>query len=122
MYYVILCFLTSFTLTFVAIPSIINIAKVKRLMDEPGERRSHKVSIPTLGGIAIFAGVVFSIVMWTPFQVFGNMQYILCAFIIIFLIGAKDDIVPMPPFKKMAGQLFACSLLLFPPRFLLPLL
>ena len=53
-------------------------------MDEPGERRSHKVSIPTLGGIAIFAGVVFSIVMWTPFQVFGNMQYILCAFIIIF--------------------------------------
>lgn len=82
-------------------------------MDEPGERRSHKVSIPTLGGIAIFAGVVFSIVMWTPFQVFGNMQYILCAFIIIFLIGAKDDIVPMPPFKKMAGQLFACAILVF---------
>jgi UDP-N-acetylmuramyl pentapeptide phosphotransferase/UDP-N-acetylglucosamine-1-phosphate transferase len=87
-------------LTFVAIPSIINIAKVKRLMDEPGERRSHQVSIPTLGGIAIFAGVVFSIVLWTPFQVFGNLQYILCAYIIIFLIGAKDDIVPMPPIKK----------------------
>ena len=113
MYYVILCFITSFTLTFVAIPSIINIAKVKRLMDEPGERRSHHVSIPTLGGIAIFAGVVFSIVLWTPFQVFGNLQYILCAYIIIFLIGAKDDIVPMPPVKKMAGQLFACAILVF---------
>lgn len=113
MYYVILCFLTSFLLTYIAIPSIINIAKVKRLMDEPGERRSHLESIPTLGGIAIFAGVVFSIVLWTPFQVFGNLQYILCAFIIIFLIGAKDDIIPMPPVKKMAGQIIACGILVF---------
>ena len=113
MYHVVLCFLTAFLVTFVAIPSIINIAKVKRLMDEPGERRAHKNSIPTLGGIAIFAGVVFSIIMWTPFEVFGNMQYILCSFIIIFLIGAKDDIIPLTPYKKMLGQILAAGILVF---------
>ncbi|MBL0261158.1 MAG: hypothetical protein IPQ10_08865 [Saprospiraceae bacterium] len=89
MYHIVLSFLTSFILTYVAIPSIIKIAKEKRLMDEPGGRRVHQNSIPTLGGIAIFAGVIFSIILWTPFQVFGNLQYILCAFIIIFLIGAR---------------------------------
>ena len=113
MYQIILCFLTAFILTYIAIPSIINIAKVKKLTVEPGERTSHSKSIPTLGGIGIFAGVVFSIILWTPFQVFGNLQYILCAFVIIFLVGAKDDILPLTPYKKILGQVFAAAILVF---------
>ncbi len=113
MYDVILSFITAFTLTYFAIPSIINIANVKNLCDEPGDRRSHTTTTPSLGGIAIFAGVLFSVIMWTPFDVFGDLQYILCAFIIIFLIGAKDDIIPMTPIKKMLGQLFAAAILVF---------
>ncbi|MEP7196875.1 MAG: MraY family glycosyltransferase [Saprospiraceae bacterium] len=99
--------------TYIAIPSIITIAKVKRLVDEPEERRAHSKSVPTLGGIAIFAGVLFSIILWTPFQVFGNLQYILCAMVILFLIGAKDDIIPLDPSKKFVGQIFASCILVF---------
>ncbi|HMU03858.1 MAG TPA: MraY family glycosyltransferase, partial [Saprospiraceae bacterium] len=113
MYYIILAFITSFALTYLAIPSIIHIAVKKNLMDEPGDRRSHKVSTPSLGGIGIFAGTVFSIILWTPFNYFGDLQYILCAFIIIFLIGAKDDIDPMSPSKKFLGELFAAGILVF---------
>ena len=113
MYDVILSMITAFTLTYLAIPSIINVAAQKNLMDEPGDRGAHKTRIPTLGGIGIFAGVIFSIVLWTPFDVFQDLQYILCAFIIIFLIGAKDDILPMSPFRKLLGQLFAAGLVVF---------
>ncbi|MCB9310670.1 MAG: undecaprenyl/decaprenyl-phosphate alpha-N-acetylglucosaminyl 1-phosphate transferase [Lewinellaceae bacterium] len=113
MYDIILAFITSFCLTYLAIPSIINVAIKKNLVDEPGERRSHKISTPSLGGIAIFAGTLFSIIMWTPFTYFGELQYILCAFIIIFLIGAKDDIDPMPPSTKFFGELFAAGILVF---------
>ncbi len=113
MYDSILSFITAFTMTYFAIPSIIHIAKIKNLCDEPGERRSHTESTPSLAGIGIFAGVIFSIILWTPFQDFGNLQYILCAFIIIFLIGAKDDISPINPYKKLAGQVFAAALLVF---------
>ncbi len=113
MYDVILSFLTAFTLTYFAIPSIINIAKKKNLTDEPDERRSHTESTPSLGGIAIFAGVIFSIILWTPFGLFGDLQYILCAFIIIFLIGAKDDILPISPNKKLIGEVLAASILVF---------
>lgn len=113
MYDVILAFVTSFALTYLAIPSIINLAIKKNLMDEPGERRSHKVSTPSLGGIGIFAGTLFSIILWTPFNYFGDLQYILCAFIIIFLIGAKDDIDPISPTKKFLGELFAAGILVF---------
>ncbi len=113
MYDVILALITSFALTYLAIPSIINIAEKKNLMDEPGDRGSHSKKIPTLGGIGIFGGVLFSIVLWTPFNLFQDLQYILCAFIIIFLIGAKDDILPIDPFKKLAGQVFAGALIVF---------
>lgn len=113
MYDIILAFITSFALTYLAIPSIIHIALKKHLVDEPNERRSHKVSTPSLGGIGIFAGMLFSIIMWTPFNYFGDLQYILCAFIIIFLIGAKDDIDPMSPSKKFIGELFAAGILVF---------
>jgi UDP-N-acetylmuramyl pentapeptide phosphotransferase/UDP-N-acetylglucosamine-1-phosphate transferase len=113
MYDIILAFITAFALTFLAIPSIISIARKKNLVDEPGERTSHSVSTPSLGGIGIFAGTIFSIILWTPFSYFGDLQYILCAFIIIFLIGAKDDIDPISPSKKFAGQLFAALILVF---------
>ncbi len=113
MFDIILAFITSFTLTFLAIPSIISVARKKNLFDEPGERRSHVVSTPSLGGIAIFAGMIFSIILWTPFENFNDLQYILCAFIIIFLIGAKDDIDPISPGKKALGQLFAAAILVF---------
>ncbi|MCB0687139.1 MAG: undecaprenyl/decaprenyl-phosphate alpha-N-acetylglucosaminyl 1-phosphate transferase [Saprospiraceae bacterium] len=111
MYDIILSFITAFTLTYFAIPSIINIAAKKNLVDIPDERKAHTTPTPSLGGIAIFAGVIFSIVLWTPFHVFSDLQYLLCSFIIVFLIGAKDDILPMAPWKKLVGEIFAAAIL-----------
>lgn len=113
MYIVILSFLTAFTLTYFAIPSIIHVAEAKNLFDEPNVRSSHTHRTPSLGGIGIFAGAIFSIVLWTPFGDFGDLQYILCAFTILFLIGAKDDIMPMSAYKKLIAQVLAASILFF---------
>ncbi len=113
MYDIILAFITAFALSYIAIPSIISISKKKHLFDEPGDRHSHTVNTPSLGGIAIFAGTLFSIIMWTPFKYFGNLQYILCSFIIIFLVGAKDDIDPISPKKKLLAELFAALILFY---------
>lgn len=119
--------LTAFIITFFAIPSIIRIAIEKNLCDEPDERRAHSTSIPTLGGLGIFAGLIFSVTFWIPFtydqfwvprhyEGTGEapyIQYLLCAYIIIFLIGAKDDIIPLTPSKKFAGQLLAAFILVY---------
>lgn len=113
MYDIILGFITAFTLTYFAIPSIIHIAKAKNLYDVPCDRSSHTEITPSLGGVAIFAGLIFSITLWTPFQEFIGLQYILCAFIIIFLIGTKDDISPISPYKKLAGEVLAASIIVF---------
>ena len=49
MYDIILSFITAFLLVYLAIPSIINIAKVKHLYDVPDHRKSHDEVVPTLG-------------------------------------------------------------------------
>ncbi len=113
-YDVIISFITAFTLTYFVIPPIIRVAVKKNLCDEPGERRSHTVSTPRLGGIAIFAGVIFSIMLWTPFNQYGGeLQYVLCAFILIFLVGVKDDIDAISPSKKLIVEILAAVILFF---------
>jgi UDP-GlcNAc:undecaprenyl-phosphate/decaprenyl-phosphate GlcNAc-1-phosphate transferase len=113
MYSIILGFITSFTLTYLIIPIIIRIAKERRLYDAPNERSAHIEPTPSLGGIAIFAGTVCAIVLWTPMEAFGVLQYILAAFILIFLIGILDDLAPISPTKKLSGQLLVSIILAY---------
>jgi UDP-GlcNAc:undecaprenyl-phosphate/decaprenyl-phosphate GlcNAc-1-phosphate transferase len=109
-YEVLLSFITAFIPSYFIIPSVIHVAKEKHLCDVPNERRSHTEVTPSLGGVAIFSGVMFSMIFWTPFKVFSDLQYILCAFIIILLIGVKDDIMNISPYKKILGELMAAGI------------
>ena len=99
--------ITAFVITFMAIPSIIRVSIVKNLFDEPSERKSHSSSIPTLGGLAIFAGVVFSYTFWSAGYDYTASQYIIAAIIIMFFIGIKDDIIDLSAMKKLYGQITA---------------
>ncbi len=113
-YDVIISFITAFTLTYFVIPPIIRVALKKELFDVPGERSSHKVVTPRLGGIAIFAATIFSIMLWTPFTLYGgDLQYVLCAFILIFLVGVKDDIDEIAPTKKLLAEILVAVILFF---------
>ena len=111
MYDILLAGITAFLFTYVMIPPIIRIARKYKLFDEPNERKKHRSNIPALGGTAIFAGAMFSLSFWTPFTVFGEMQYILSAFIIIFIVGAKDDIDPVSPSTKLLAEIGAAAIL-----------
>jgi UDP-N-acetylmuramyl pentapeptide phosphotransferase/UDP-N-acetylglucosamine-1-phosphate transferase len=113
MYAIILGFITAFTLTYLIIPLIIRVAKERRIYDRPNERSSHIEPTPSLGGIGIFSGTICAIVLWTPLESFGVLQYILAAFVLIFLIGAMDDLMPMSPLQKLAGQVLVAIILCY---------
>jgi len=104
---------SAFLVTYFLIPPIINVAKIKKLYDVPNGRSSHTEITPSLGGIGIFAGMMMSVAFWAPFKSFAELQYILVAFLIIFLIGVRDDILPLAPRKKLVGQIAASLVLIF---------
>ena len=105
--------ITAFAITFLAIPSIIRVSIIKNLFDEPDERKAHASSIPTLGGLAIFAGVVFSYTFWSAGLDYTGTQYIIAAIIVMFFIGIKDDIVHLTAHKKLYGQILAAIIITF---------
>jgi UDP-N-acetylmuramyl pentapeptide phosphotransferase/UDP-N-acetylglucosamine-1-phosphate transferase len=102
----------SFIITFFAIPIIIQIAKEKKLFDEPDERKIHKAVIPTLGGLGIFSGFMLSFLLSVPSFNGIEIQYFIAAFFIIFLVGIKDDILIISASKKFIGQLIAALIII----------
>jgi UDP-N-acetylmuramyl pentapeptide phosphotransferase/UDP-N-acetylglucosamine-1-phosphate transferase len=113
MYALLLGFSTAFSLTYLIIPVIIRVAIERRIYDRPNERSSHREPTPSLGGIALFAGTVCGTVLWTPGGSFGVLQYILAAFVLIFFVGILDDLLPISPGKKLAGQLLVAIILAY---------
>jgi UDP-GlcNAc:undecaprenyl-phosphate GlcNAc-1-phosphate transferase len=102
-----LSLLTAGLITAFAIPSIIRVSKLKHLFDVPDERKHHKEVIPTLGGMAIFAGMLFAITFWTDQVQIVELQYIIASLLILFFIGIKDDLVNLRASKKLIGQIIA---------------
>ncbi|MEO9144493.1 MAG: MraY family glycosyltransferase [Ginsengibacter sp.] len=102
----------AFLITFFSIPVIIEVAKDKKLFDEPGGRKVHKAVIPTLGGLGIFAGFIIATLMGVPPSETSVFQYILASVMIIFFMGIKDDILILTASKKFVGQLIAAGILI----------
>jgi len=106
-----LVLMVSVIVTYLAIPPIVGVARFKKLYDDPSQRRSHIKQTPTLGGVAIFAGIAIALGSFTNYALIPSMQYILVASIIIFFIGLKDDIQSIAPLKKLLGQIIAALVL-----------
>ena len=107
---VIFSLITAFLITYVAIPKVIFFAEKLRLLDEAGIRASHKGSTPIFGGIAIFSGIIFSLLFWADIE---NIQYLLVSILIVFFVGVIDDLLVLSPFKKIVGQVIATSIIIF---------
>lgn len=105
-------FITSFLVTYYSIPSIVSVARAKKLYDEPNGRTSHKDATPTLGGLAIFSSIMISMLVFFDFTSFPDMQFVMAGSIIIFFIGIKDDILSISPLKKLSGQIIASLIII----------
>jgi UDP-N-acetylmuramyl pentapeptide phosphotransferase/UDP-N-acetylglucosamine-1-phosphate transferase len=106
-YIPLLSLITAFIITYLSVPAIVRLSLVKKLYDEPDERKLHGRRITALGGIAIFAGIFFAFVFYTAHLPNPALNSIILAMAILFVTGIKDDLYPMVPFKKFIGQLAA---------------
>lgn len=103
-------FLISFFVAYVSIPSIVNISNLKNLYDKPNERNSHINATPTLGGLAIYAGLVLSLSLFCELK---ELRFIIASMTVIFFTGLKDDILVISPIKKTLGQIISGVILIY---------
>lgn len=108
---IILCTVWAFSLVVFAIPSIINVSHAKKLLDLPNERTVHLDGTPRLGGLAIFAGFISAITIFST--VTPEIQRLMASCLLLFFIGIKDDVIGVSAFKKFFIQCLAAGIMVF---------
>lgn len=116
--------LMAFFTTLVVTPVAKKIAVKVDAVDYPSKRRINTQPIPRLGGIAVFAGLLTA----SALQIYGTLNWgwpsalvphprmtvdyplLGLSFLVIFLIGAIDDIYQLKPKAKLLGQILAASI------------
>ncbi|MGV9012388.1 MAG: glycosyltransferase family 4 protein [Flavobacteriales bacterium] len=124
--------LTAFFVVLFTMPVLIKVARMKHLVDEPGDdRKLHSRSIPTIGGIIIFAAILFSYSLWFPTAsdtagiagdafrslyremgaAYADFKIVIAVMVLLFFIGVKDDIIGFSPAKKLVGHFIVAYIL-----------
>ncbi len=106
-------FLASLIISILSIPSIVKVAELKHLFDEPGDRTVHSTSTPTLGGLALFSGFTVSSLFFSDMTGIPELKFIIAGIIILFFVGIKDDILIIAPATKLGGQILAAFIIVF---------
>lgn len=115
----IILFLGAFFLTYFTIPKIISVVKYKDLLDAPNLRSSHISTTPTLGGIAFYFTIMFSLFFLKDFDTFKIVYNFIPGFTILFIFGLKDDLVVLSPISKLIAQVIAIGFILSNDSFLI---
>ncbi len=110
--------ISSFLIVLFGMPTLIKVAKMKHLVDEPEDpRKIHHRSIPTVGGIMIFIALFFNVYFWMslgetpPTETFQSGSILAACCVLIFFMGLKDDIIGMSAAKKLLVHLVVGFLL-----------
>lgn len=105
-------FLLAFIISLLLTPLVARLAVRNGVVAYPGGRRIHQGIKPLLGGLSIS---VASLGLWLvcfPFSV--RLISVLCAGVLIVVVGVIDDIAGLKPRLKLAGQLVAAAVFILP--------
>ena len=123
-----LAMLTALLVTFVVAPILFRWLRQKKLeqvfrekseVRELADLHASKKHTPTMGGLAIFAGVVVSTLLWTDFNVYVGCSLFVYAY--LTLMGFADDYLKvfkkntkgLPGYLKLILQAVLCFIVLW---------
>lgn len=95
----------TFLCSAIMVPFVKKMAEFIGAVDIPNKRKVHKELIPRLGGVAIFLAFLLGYMLFARQSI--EMISILIGSFVIILTGVIDDIKPLPPRYKFAGQVIA---------------
>jgi len=106
LFYYLLVAVISVLLVLIILPSVIHVAKQKKLYDDNSvSRKEHGYGIPRLGGVAVYLSIVLtSLLIIVKNESVLPMYELYAASIILFLMGVKDDLSGVNSHTKLFVQ------------------
>ncbi len=90
---------------FVLLKAFVPVAHRLGLVDRPQSRKIHQRSTPLVGGIAVFGGCVFGLLM-VPISL-GEYRILFAAGAALLLVGLLDDLRELSAGTRFAAQILA---------------
>lgn len=95
-------------------PTLVKIATLKNIVDNPDARKLNKVPIPVLGGVGVFFGVMLSLSVAGYYIPDMSIQFeLIIAMLIMLYTGVGDDILSLSPRLRFGVQIFTVCLMMF---------
>ena len=92
---------------------VLRIAILKNIVDNPDARKLQRVPVPVLGGVAVYFGIIVSLVCsglmfnaTTLFAIMGVMT-------IMLYVGTMDDILSLSPYTRFAIEIIVVIALVY---------
>lgn len=104
----VLAFLAAAAIAWLLVPYAERLAYRIGAIDPPKERGLHDRPMPRLSGLAIFAAVEVSGLIWLPHN--GETRSILIGAAAIAAVGVVDDVRGLPALPKLLGQIGAATI------------
>lgn len=93
----------SFTLGYLFMPVVFDMAKKYNFVVSPNKRTSHDGAIPNVGGINIFVSFLLTVFFFS-FRLFSDLQFSVLGLSIILIVGFIDDLIELDVNWKLIGE------------------
>ena len=98
-------------LAFIVTPATLIFARRNGFVAEPSSRKTHHIPIPLLGGVAIWAAFVISLIFFAEGAEFRELAAIIIGGTLVSVVGLVDDHRGMRPRTKLFWQVIAALIL-----------
>ena len=102
-------FVIALIVTYICTPLVRTLAVKIGAIDAPDARKVHQVSIPRLGGLAIYIGYMVSLLYSVKDT--SSVKGLLIGSVILVAVGIWDDVKQIGPKTKLLGQIVAALML-----------
>lgn len=102
-------FVIALIVTYICTPLVRTLAVKIGAIDAPDARKVHQVSIPRLGGLAIYVGYMVSLLY--SVKDISSVKGLLIGSVILVAVGIWDDVKQIGPKTKLLGQIVAALML-----------
>jgi UDP-GlcNAc:undecaprenyl-phosphate/decaprenyl-phosphate GlcNAc-1-phosphate transferase len=103
-------FLLAMSVTMALIPPLMQAAERWHFLDAPGARKVHTTPVPRVGGIAMAAGTLLTLLISGQFA--QPMPAYLAGVLVLLMFGVWDDRVTLSAGPKLLGQVIAVLLIM----------
>ena len=95
----------AFAASFFAVPIVRAGALWRGVLDQPTARKAHAVTTPLLGGMAVY--FAFALTVLFNFNFSRELKGVALGATAVVLVGIVDDLLDLPAWLKLAGQVTA---------------